>query len=138
MWPYTVDEHAWLCGEEHAVSAFPAYDPSPKVIRQHIAKGRALRAHYIQQLGRRFCIALRRLAHKGRRDLEPSAVGEQFNHDLRTPLTAIRLLSEILRDHPDLPDRQRQRYLAIILSESARLETAIRRHDTQPAPDALK
>ena len=71
-------------------------------------------------------------------DLEPAAARDHFNHDLRTPLTAIRLLSEILRDHPDLPDRQRQRYLAIILSESARLETAIHRHDTRPAADALR
>jgi signal transduction histidine kinase len=46
---------------------------------------------------------------------------------LKTPLTAIRSFSEILRDNPDLPNDQRQRFLSIVLEESERLHQHIER-----------
>ena len=42
-------------------------------------------------------------------------------HELRTLLTTIRSLAEILRDNPDLDDAERQRFHTIIAEESARL-----------------
>jgi signal transduction histidine kinase len=48
-------------------------------------------------------------------------------HDLKTPLTAIRSFSQVLRDNPDLPDNERQRFLSIVLEESERLHQHIER-----------
>ncbi|MBN9243738.1 MAG: histidine kinase [Mesorhizobium sp.] len=47
------------------------------------------------------------------------------NHELRTPLASIRAFSEILRDHPDLPDRERLDFLRIVVTESERLTRLI-------------
>lgn len=47
------------------------------------------------------------------------------NHELRTPLASIRAFSEILRDHPDLPDEERREFLRIVVTESERLTRLI-------------
>jgi signal transduction histidine kinase len=47
------------------------------------------------------------------------------NHELRTPLASIRAFSEILRDHPDLPDAQRAEFLRVVVTESERLTRLI-------------
>ncbi len=47
------------------------------------------------------------------------------SHELRTPLTSIRSFSEILSDHPDLDDAQRDRFLKIIVKETERLTRLI-------------
>lgn len=47
------------------------------------------------------------------------------SHELRTPLTSIRSFSEILRDHPDLPEDDRQRFVGIIAHETERLTRLI-------------
>ena len=45
---------------------------------------------------------------------------EEIEHELKTPLTSIRSLSEIVRDHPDLSDEERRRFLdAIVQRERA-------------------
>jgi Na+/proline symporter/nitrogen-specific signal transduction histidine kinase len=46
-------------------------------------------------------------------------------HELRTPLTSIRGFSEILKDHPDLEDAQREKFLDIMVDESQRLTRLI-------------
>ncbi len=46
-------------------------------------------------------------------------------HELRTPLTSIRSFSEILRDAPDTPLPERERFLAIIVKETERLTRLI-------------
>ncbi len=51
--------------------------------------------------------------------------GADPEHELLTPLTAIRALAEILRDHPDLPREQRLLFVERMLSEQARLERRI-------------
>jgi signal transduction histidine kinase len=47
------------------------------------------------------------------------------NHELRTPLASIRAFSEIVRDHPDLDDTQRQEFLRIVVHETERLTRLI-------------
>ncbi len=47
------------------------------------------------------------------------------NHELRTPLASIRAFSEILRDHPDLPEEERNDFLRIVVTESERLTRLI-------------
>jgi len=46
-------------------------------------------------------------------------------HELKTPLTSVRSLTEILHDHPDLDDARRKEYLQIIVKESERLTRLI-------------
>lgn len=46
-------------------------------------------------------------------------------HQLRTPLTAIRSLSEIVRDNPGLSPAERRRFLTLVVDESRRLDRAI-------------
>ncbi len=60
----------------------------------------------------------------GRR-VDPDRFVDQVGHEIKTPLTSIRSLSEILRDNPNLPPRMREQYLKIILNESCRLETVL-------------
>ena len=52
---------------------------------------------------------------------------EQIEHELRTPLASMRSLSEIIRDHPDLTDDQRRRFLEAILHEGERLTATVER-----------
>lgn len=47
------------------------------------------------------------------------------SHELRTPLTSIRSFSEILRDVPDLTERERAEFLDIVVRESERLTRLI-------------
>lgn len=52
------------------------------------------------------------------------AIAEEFpgiTHDLLNSLTSVHSLSEILRDFPGIDDRQRQRFVGMILSETQRL-----------------
>jgi Na+/proline symporter/nitrogen-specific signal transduction histidine kinase len=47
------------------------------------------------------------------------------SHELRTPLTAIRSFTEILHHNPDLPAAERERFLGIVIKETARLSRLI-------------
>ena len=51
----------------------------------------------------------------------------RFIHDLRTPLTSGRSLSEILYDYPDLNSKKRQEFLDIIIRQTERMTGIIRR-----------
>jgi signal transduction histidine kinase len=46
-------------------------------------------------------------------------------HELRTPLTSMRAFAEILIDNPELPHRQRERFLHIVVDEIERLTRLI-------------
>jgi signal transduction histidine kinase len=47
------------------------------------------------------------------------------SHELRTPLTSIRSFSEIIYDSPDMPAKQREEFIGIIVKESERLTRLI-------------
>lgn len=46
-------------------------------------------------------------------------------HELRTPITSIRSLSEILFDNPDLEEEQKQQFLQTVINETERMERLI-------------
>jgi signal transduction histidine kinase len=52
---------------------------------------------------------------------------EEVEHDLKTPITSIRSLSEILRDFPDLAEEERRVFLERIVDENDRLAGAVER-----------
>lgn len=52
---------------------------------------------------------------------------EEIEHELKTPLASIRSISEIMRDYPDLPETERQRFLAVLLDDNERLMRMIDR-----------
>lgn len=47
---------------------------------------------------------------------------DALEHELRTPLASLRSLAEILRDHPDLAEAERRRFLEAMISEARRLQ----------------
>ena len=65
-----------------------------------------------------FYLTRRELALAGQK----SGFVSQVSHELKTPLTSIRMYSELLRDHlARLPQEKRERYLKVIADESERL-----------------
>jgi Na+/proline symporter/signal transduction histidine kinase len=46
-------------------------------------------------------------------------------HEIRTPLTSIRALSEILQDNPDLEESEKNKYLEAVVNETERLSHLI-------------
>ena len=51
-------------------------------------------------------------------------------HDLRTPLTSVRSLSEILHDYPNINGKKRREFLNIIIRETERMTGIIKRADS--------
>ena len=51
-------------------------------------------------------------------------------HDLRTPLTSVRSLSEILHDYPNLNSQKRQEFLDIIIRETERMTGIIKQAES--------
>ena len=47
------------------------------------------------------------------------------NHELRTPLASIRAFSEILRDHREISEDERQEFLRVVVAETERLTRLI-------------
>ena len=48
-----------------------------------------------------------------------------ISHEMRTPITSIRALSEIIYDNPDLEEEDRMRFLTTIIKETKRMERLI-------------
>ncbi|MEQ8925960.1 MAG: ATP-binding protein [Fulvivirga sp.] len=46
-------------------------------------------------------------------------------HEMRTPLTSIRAMSEIIHDNPDLEDEERSKFLDTVISETKRMDRLI-------------
>ncbi len=63
------------------------------------------------------------------RDLEWNRLRSDFvsgvSHELKTPLTLVRVYAEMLHDHRDLPDAERRSFSRVILRESDRLTRLI-------------
>ncbi len=96
------------------------------VVAFYIRKGRALRARYIRDCVAGLAAAVSLVFSRPKRKQNTKVPAEQIGEALRTPLTSIRSFSEILRNHPELTQQQRSRYLDIIIEESKRLERVIR------------
>ncbi len=52
---------------------------------------------------------------------------EEVEHELKTPLTTIRSLAEILRDFPDLGDEERRVFLQRLADENERMAEVVER-----------
>jgi signal transduction histidine kinase len=52
---------------------------------------------------------------------------EQVEHELKTPLTTIRSLAEILRDFPDLSEEERRLFLQRLADENERMADVVER-----------
>ncbi len=50
-----------------------------------------------------------------------------ISYDLRTPLTSVRSLSEILQDNPNINGKKRREFLDIIIQETERMTGIIKR-----------
>lgn len=46
-------------------------------------------------------------------------------HELRTPITSIRAMTEIVHDNPDMPDEQKHQFLGNVITETERLSHLI-------------
>ena len=133
MWPYTHEESKWISTGGCEGQAKDSAPVSQATIDHYIAKAHALRAaHYAElgatfraKLGHALAAPLRRLTVTSSPPTGDVRPAQQVLPDLRTPLTSIRAFSEILRNHPDLTQSQRARYLDIILADSKRLEGSI-------------
>jgi signal transduction histidine kinase len=51
-------------------------------------------------------------------------------HDLRSPLTSVRSLSEILHDYPNINGKKRREFLDIIFQETERMTGIIKRAES--------
>ncbi|MDH3475387.1 MAG: hypothetical protein OEM59_17035 [Rhodospirillales bacterium] len=126
MGPYSEHEATRPAGESPAPRFPDPMSPSQAEIHTYIDRGRRLRAAYMAGLSRRLGAWLRRsLRPRGSAFDSAQAGSEDFlgavAHGLRTPLTAVRSAAEVLRDFPDLPERERNRLLDAVLAENERL-----------------
>ena len=51
-------------------------------------------------------------------------------HDLRTPLTSVRSLTEILHDYPNINGKKRRKFLGIIIQETKKMTGIIKRAES--------
>ena len=51
-------------------------------------------------------------------------------HDLRTPLTSVRSLTEILHDYPNINGKKRREFLDIIIQETERMTGIVKQADS--------
>jgi signal transduction histidine kinase len=51
-------------------------------------------------------------------------------HDLRSPLTSVRSLTEILHDYPNINGKKRREFLGIIIQEIERMTGIIKRAES--------
>ena len=58
-------------------------------------------------------------------DLMKDDFMSSVTHELRSPLTSVRALAELMRDDPDMDPAQRQQFIGIIVSETERLSRLV-------------
>ncbi len=130
--------------ERHLAGAIGA--ASARVMISSIVEGEALSLHGVMQIldettqVREYSHALvqksqeleaasKKLQAANERLQELDRLKDEFvstvSHELRTPLTSIRAFSEILHSNLNLPESEREEYLAIIIGETERLTRLI-------------
>ena len=86
-------------------------------------------SHKLEQKSQELERATQELRAANERLTELDRLKDEFvstvSHELRTPLTSIRAFSEILHDHPQLPEADRARFLGIVIKETERLTRLI-------------
>ncbi|HVS54981.1 MAG TPA: sensor histidine kinase [Casimicrobiaceae bacterium] len=86
-------------------------------------------SHKLEQKSRELEAATAELRGANERLTELDRLKDDFvstvTHDLRTPLTSIRAITEILLDDPDVEVEQRKKFLGIITKEAERLSRLI-------------
>ncbi|MEW6689869.1 MAG: HAMP domain-containing sensor histidine kinase, partial [Pseudomonadota bacterium] len=86
-------------------------------------------SHKLEQKSQELERATEELRAANERLTELDRLKDEFvstvSHELRTPLTSIRSFSEILHDHPELPEADRSRFLGIVIKETERLTRLI-------------
>ncbi|MCP4125558.1 MAG: histidine kinase [Gammaproteobacteria bacterium] len=86
-------------------------------------------SHALEQKSQELEAASSKLKAANERLQELDRLKDEFvstvSHELRTPLTSIRSFSEILHANLELPESQREEYLAIIIGETERLTRLI-------------
>jgi Na+/proline symporter/nitrogen-specific signal transduction histidine kinase len=86
-------------------------------------------SHQLEEKSIELEAATRELQEANRRLKELDRLKDEFvstvSHELRTPLTSVRAFSEILHDHPDMGQDERQKYLDIMVKETERLTRLI-------------
>jgi signal transduction histidine kinase len=86
-------------------------------------------SHQLEEKSIELEAATRDLQDANRRLKELDRLKDEFvstvSHELRTPLTSVRAFSEILHDHPDMDQGERQKYLDIMVKETERLTRLI-------------
>jgi signal transduction histidine kinase len=82
-------------------------------------------SHRLEEKSQELEAATRELQKANTRLKEFDRLKDEFvstvSHELRTPLTSVRAFSEILHDNPAMSSEERQKFLAIIVKETARL-----------------
>ncbi len=125
MMPYTGPESDWL---SLAANAAPR-DAVPEVVRRYRLEAEYRRAEamstvlvkLLSLIGR----AVGRLCLRPGQPARTSSPAVDLREALHQPLTSIRSLTEILRDNPGIPADQHERFLAIIIEESQRLNQLV-------------
>jgi Na+/proline symporter/nitrogen-specific signal transduction histidine kinase len=86
-------------------------------------------SHQLEEKSIELEAATKELQEANRRLKELDRLKDEFvstvSHELRTPLTSVRAFSEILHDHPDMSQEERQKYLDIMVKETERLTRLI-------------
>ena len=130
MWPYTKEERDWLDRSTGEPAAPEIPEITPQMVAAYIAKGRRLRSEAFAEMLRAAARAVSRGFGRltGASAPAPAAADDvvtDIAHRLKTPLTSIKSLSEILRHNPDVPLEERNRFLDVIVQESDRLDRSV-------------
>ena len=132
MSPYSDADYDYLDDHEPPEGLRGAFTFGDDDATHYLAVGRALRAQYLARTAGRLADSLRGwFSGAPARPERETVVSEEFigivTDRLKTPLTAIRASSEVLRDNPDMTPEQRKRFVDSVLEQNANLERLIGR-----------